>query len=205
MKEIYIIRHAESISNAGQKADNHDQIPLSEKGKGQAKELAEKLDIVPELIVVSSYSRTRETAEPFIAKHPNVPIEIWDVHEFTYLAKHHYNGKTATERTDAAYDYWKNAHIHHKNEDSESFHELTERMRAFVAKLKERKENIITIFSHGRFIYALQLYLEKLKQLGKTELTDEEIMELKMANAQTFNPDVKFPIDNVSVHKIELD
>ena len=209
MKEIYIIRHAESISNAGEKTDSHDTIPLSEKGRRQAKELAEKLNIIPELIIVSSYSRTRETAKPFIERHSSVPIETWDVQEFTFLNPEIYNGTTGEQRFEAAKKYWTEASIHHKEIESvESFSEMTKRMAKLINDLKDRPEKIITIFSHGRFIHGLKLYMEKVKELGRYDLTDDELNELKEVHKEGILEVIegkrKFPIEKASVHKIEI-
>lgn len=205
MKEIYIIRHAESISNAGERTENQATVPLSEKGRVEARELAEKLDIIPELIVVSSYSRTTETAMPFIEKHPSVLVETWEVKEFTYLDPKIYNGTTAEERFEAVKKYWTEASVHHKeSDDSESFSEMTQRMANLIKDLKERPEKIIIIFSHGRFIQGLKLYIEKVKELGRYDLTDEELNELKEIHREEIVNRKKFPIDNASVHRIEI-
>lgn len=209
MKEIYIIRHAESISNAGEKTENYNSIPLSEKGRMEARELAEKLKIIPELIIVSSYGRTRETAEPFIKKHSSVPVETWEVQEFTFLDPKIYNGTTGEQRFESAKKYWVNASVHHKEAaEAESFAEMTKRMAKLISDLKERPEKIITIFSHGRFIYALKLYMEKVKELGRYNLTDKELNELKKIHAENvlnvINGKKKFPIENASVHRIEI-
>ena len=40
MKKIWLIRHGESIANAGEPTQDHAAIPLSEKGLQQAQELA---------------------------------------------------------------------------------------------------------------------------------------------------------------------
>jgi broad specificity phosphatase PhoE len=209
MKEIYIIRHAESTSNAGQRTENHHGIPLSEKGIQQAQELAETITIVPDLIVISPFTRTHETAKPFIEKHPSVPVEMWDVHEFSYLPSKAYEGTTGMERFAAAFKYWTEASVHHKeSDDSESFADLTKRMADLIEKLESRPEKTIVIFSHGRFIYGLKFYLKKIKELGRRDLTDLELEDLKKSHANividTIQGGAKFPIDNVSVHKLEI-
>ncbi len=205
MKEVYIIRHAESISNAGEKTENQNTVPLSEKGKIQAKELAERLNVIPELIVVSQYSRTTETAMPFIEKHPSIPIETWDVHEFIYLDPKIYSGTTAEQRFESVKKYWNEASVHYKEADgSESFSEMTKRIAKLINDLKERPEKIITIFSHARFIQAIKLYIEKVKELGRYNLTDEELNELKEIHREEIVGRKKFPIENASVHKIEI-
>ena len=208
MKKVTLIRHAESIANAGQATDSHDMIPLSEKGRLQAQELAETLTIKPDLIVISPFSRTHETAQPFIAKHPNVPVETWDVHEFTYLDPKKFKETKAKERFPAALLYWTTASVHHRDGDAESFSDLTNRMASFIEKLKSRPENTIVVFTHGRFIYGLKLYLEKTKKLGRIKLTDRELTHLKNGHTKIINyiiaGKMKFPIDNVSIHEIEI-
>lgn len=206
MKEIYIIRHAESTSNAGHRTKNHHDIPLSEKGKEQAQELANRLEIKPDLIVVSEYSRTKETAEPFIARHASVPVETWNqVHEFTQLDPKAYDGTTKEERTEQAIDYWENRDIHfNAGNGAESFKDLTHRVASLVEHLKTRTEKTIVIFSHGRFIIALQVYLQKIKELGHSSLTDDHITELMQIHVNGVKAREKFPIENVSVHKIEI-
>lgn len=209
MKDIYIIRHAESTSNAGQRTENHHNIPLSEKGKQQAKDLAENITIVPDLIVISSFSRTQETAQPFIEKHPTVPVETWDVHEFSYLPGKAYEGTTVMQRFAAGFKYWTEASVHHKeSDDAESFADFTKRMSDLLEKLESRPEKTIVIFSHGRFIYGLKFYLKKIKELGRRDLTDAELEDLKKSHADiiinTIQGGMKFPIDNVSVHKLEI-
>lgn len=203
MKKILLIRHAESTSNAGERTDSHDTIPLSEKGRMQAEELAHNLDVIPELIVVSQYSRTRETAEPFIRKHPNVPIETWGVHEFTYLHPDRFSGTTAFERAPLAMKYWNNQDVH--SGDGESFYRFTRRIENLLEQLRTRPEKTIAVFSHGRFILGMKMYLEKKKKLSRTgELTEAEILELMEEHSEGFRTAQPFPIGNASVHEIEL-
>lgn len=206
MKKFLIIRHAESLANAGEKTDRHDVMPLSEKGRQQALELAEKLDVKPDLIVVSSYSRTHETAAPFIAKHPNVPVEIWDVHEFTYLDAKVFNGTTPVERKNAIMEYWEHKDIDWQaSEIAESFSSLIRRIETFIEMLKNRKEDTIVIFGHGRFIQNLKLYLREAKKHNTKKLSPEIIRNLKKEQFENIRNDTEISIKNASIHEIELD
>jgi len=203
MKQIYLVRHAESISNAGERTKNHDKIPLSKKGKLQAKELVDTLKIIPNLIVVSSYIRTYDTALPFIKKYKDTPVEIWDTHEFTYLNPKEYNNTTSHERWESIQRYWNKSDIHYKNShDVESFHSFTERIKKFLERLKERKEKNIVVFSHGRFIKGVQLYLEKIKSNNNTELTENDLQDLMTEHKKTLGKE--FPILNASINIIEI-
>lgn len=55
MKKIWLIRHGESIANAGEPTQDHAAIPLSEKGLQQAQELALAIPSAPDLIVTSPF------------------------------------------------------------------------------------------------------------------------------------------------------
>ena len=62
--KLYITRHGETMRNAEQRILGRTDDPLSEKGKQQAAELAEKMkDIDIDLIFTSPLSRAKETAQ----------------------------------------------------------------------------------------------------------------------------------------------
>ena len=74
---IYIIRHAESRSNAGHRTSSPADNPITEKGQAQAQELAQKIrntNITPDLIVISPYLRTKMTATPTMKLYPQCQI-----------------------------------------------------------------------------------------------------------------------------------
>lgn len=203
MKNILIIRHAESMANAGERTHAHDKITLSEKGKTQAEQLAKELSIVPDLIVISPFTRTQETALPFISKHPHVPVETWNVQEFTYLNTENYNGTTREERMGAIKKYWDLLDIHHADGgNAETFNLFINRIKDFVNELKKREEKNIVIFSHGAFILNLKTYLEKIN--GVENLTEEDIKEIMKIHKSISDSSQRFPIENVSVHKINI-
>ena len=85
MKKIWLIRHGESIANAGEPTQDHRNIPLSPKGLIQAQEVAREIptDPAPELIITSPYLRAQQTAMQTIGRFPDVSTGIWDIiHEF---------------------------------------------------------------------------------------------------------------------------
>jgi 2,3-bisphosphoglycerate-dependent phosphoglycerate mutase len=199
MKEILIIRHAESLANIGEKTGAHDTIPLSEKGKAQAEELVERLTIIPQLIVVSPYTRTHDTAKPFIIKNQYVPVETWKVHEFTYLSPQVYNGTSSLDRADAIEKYWNSADIHYRDgKDSETYYEFVVRVKEFIALLKARPEKNIVIFSHGMFIHTLLTYVS----YNEDDVSEKSITEMMCSYKDLLGK--KFPIENVSIHAITL-
>lgn len=203
MKQLYIIRHAESIANAGKRTDRHDTVPLSEKGREQAEFLAQTLEVIPDLVVVSPFTRTQETASPYLSRYPHVPVEVWDVQEFTYLDTKLYSGTTAEERLDAVRKFWERLQIHHQDgPGSETFYMLIERIRNFLLKVESRPEETIVVFSHGGFIQNLKTYLDVVKGGYCSPPSEEVVLTLMLRYKDLVG--LKFPIENASVHKLSL-
>jgi len=84
---VIFIRHGESTGNAGVPCHDLGAIELTELGQEQAREVAASWIEAPALIVTSPYTRTQQTAAPTIARFPGVPVEVWPIEEFTYLAQ----------------------------------------------------------------------------------------------------------------------
>jgi broad specificity phosphatase PhoE len=141
-KTILLIRHAESIANAGFSTTDAHSIPLSPKGLAQAEALADDFPIVPELIVTSLFLRTRETAAPLISKTPDAAVETWDmIHEFTYLNRDVHRNKTPEERKPFAIDYWNRRDpFYSDGPQEESFFSLLRRIESFLEKIDSREK-----------------------------------------------------------------
>src|SRR5262245_42062403 len=86
MLTVRFIRHGESLANAGGVTSLTPSIPLTALGRSQAVELSRSFTTSPNLIVTSPYLRAQDTATPTAARFPHVPLEVWPVQEFTYLA-----------------------------------------------------------------------------------------------------------------------
>ena len=71
----WLVRHGESAANAGTATTDPATIPLTPRGHDQAERVAVALSERPDLIVVSPYLWTRETAEPAMRRFPDVPVE----------------------------------------------------------------------------------------------------------------------------------
>lgn len=83
---IWLIRHGESVSNAGLQTTHPAASKQTPLGHRQAAAVAQAFNKPPGLIVVSRYVRSQQAAAPTQARFPQVPVEEWQVHEFTYLA-----------------------------------------------------------------------------------------------------------------------
>src|SRR4051812_27964306 len=73
---IYLARHGESAANAAKVLAGHTDVPLTEKGRQQARELAEILRGVQlDAVYSSTLSRSRETALIAAGGHPVVSLD----------------------------------------------------------------------------------------------------------------------------------
>lgn len=154
MKKIWLIRHGESIANAGQATDNHEMIPLSPVGIRQAQQLALTMTERPDLIVTSPYLRAQQTALQTIGKFPGVATGIWDcIHEFVYLAPATCVGTTSVQRRPRVIAYWRSCDpAYVDGPGAESYQHLLERIEQARRLLERRRERFIILFTHAQFI-----------------------------------------------------
>jgi len=175
---IYLIRHAESVGNAGGKTINAKEIPLTEKGFQQSIDLLQRISGKPDLIVVSPYLRAQQTAEPFIKKYPDVHVEIWNVQEFTFLDANRCDDTTQDERLVIRQEYLvQNDPDFIHGTDAESFNQMLQRVDDMLDKLKNiDKEKFAVIFTHGHFMRAV------LARKAKQTVTFDDIFEGRIIN-----------------------
>ncbi len=155
MLTIHFIRHGESTSNAGLRTIHPALTPLTERGLIQAAQTSLVFDSAPDLIALSPFIRTHQTAQPLIERFPAVPVTEWPVQEFTMLATHHWDGSTVHERRPAARAYWERGDPFYRDgEGAESLVDLMERVRQTRALIDQQKGGVVVVFSHGEFIRA---------------------------------------------------
>src|SRR5262245_42179597 len=104
---LILLRHGQSEANAGHATDGPDSAALPAAGERQARAIAATLDEAPELIVVSSYRRARETAAATAGRFPSARLEEWPVEEFQYLGDSVYRGTTKRQRRPQVDAYWR--------------------------------------------------------------------------------------------------
>jgi broad specificity phosphatase PhoE len=154
--EAIFIRHGQSTANAGAPTDNFALIPLTQLGREQAETLAASWAVTPGLIVVSPYLRAQQTAEPTIARFPQVPVETWDIYEFTYWDPANWDG--GDEDEDAWVErFWREADAERTHGGAENFRAFLGRAKAALARLAELDvDGPVMLFTHGHFIQALR-------------------------------------------------
>ena len=147
---------------------------MTELGWQQARAVAISWRETPSLIVTSPYVRAQHTAEPTRARFPNVPVEVWPIHEFTYLDSVRWNGTLSVERRPHIDRYWKTADpMYCDGEEAESFSMLIQRAEGALMRLVSMPEDaLVYLFCHGQFMQAVNL----LVRYGG--LTDGEIMRM---------------------------
>lgn len=163
MPTVLLVRHGESLSNVGLPTSSPKLVGLTSKGFKQAEDIARTLKSLPspELIITSSYLRTKQTAAPTRLAFPFVPGEVWPVHEFTYLSSMHEEPSTAEYRKPLVDAYWETCDpAYVDGSESESFEQFIGRVRAVKLRLKSTGLDKIVVFSHEQFISAL-LWLSK--------------------------------------------
>lgn len=154
-KEVWFIRHGESVSNANLPTTHPAESELTGKGHREAAYIAQAFTQRPDLIVVSPYIRARQTAVPTIQRFNPVPVAEWPIFEFSYLHPQKYNGTTGDERWPDAQAYWQRMDpLENEGGAGESFAEMLARVQEMEAKLRASPEPFIAIFSHGLFLRA---------------------------------------------------
>lgn len=152
-RSVRLVRHAESLANAGARTREPGTYSLTELGLQQAEALAPRVDPPPDLIVHSPYLRARQTAAPVIRRFPTIPIEEWPVQEITYLTPARCVDTTQVERQGIAMEYWQRCDPNYVDgPGAESLAGFMQRAAALLDQLRARPERQIMVFSHAHFI-----------------------------------------------------
>lgn len=154
-REVWFIRHGESVANAGGVTMEAWSYPLSELGYRQSDQLASALPAEPHLIIHSPYKRARETAEPTMRRFAHVRTEEWSVQEVQYLDAEKCTGTTQDQRREMSREYWRVGDPHFAAPGAESFAGFIARVQAAIDALAVRDERHTFVFSHGQFMSAL--------------------------------------------------
>src|SRR5260370_32376875 len=108
MGKLIMVRHGESEGNRDRRFNITPDIPITELGRKQAQEAAERIARMfrPEAIIASPYLRARQTAE-IIAEPLGLPVEVVDdLHErdLGALKGESYDALRELVRKDPAHD-----------------------------------------------------------------------------------------------------
>lgn len=155
--KAFFVRHGQSnynlkdLCNDDPKKDVH----LTPLGIKQSEEIAERLrDKGFEVIFVSEFSRTRQTAE-IINKYHNAPIRV-DTRTNERISG--FEGKPTSEFE----KHISKDRFHIKPKNGESFQEEKKRVFSFLEGLKEMKYDSVLVVTHGDNLVIVSGYFNKL-------------------------------------------
>lgn len=156
MKKIYLIRHAQSESNAGQAVRPNHAINLTDVGKTQAQELADWLSAnvtepVTE-IFVSQYLRTHQTAQPYLQSTKRTATVIDELHEFNFLDFDTIKDLSFDDIRVIADDFWQQHSAHRASKVTDSFEHFVARVQKVRAYFDTLPDGTYLVFTHGMWI-----------------------------------------------------
>jgi probable phosphoglycerate mutase len=156
---IILVRHGQSVANAGGIPPDHITNPLTELGHAQAKAFADKFDCSPTLFLVSPFLRARQTSEPLLQRFPAVPVEEWPIQEFTYLEPVRHNGTNEEQQMPHILEYWERGDPSYVDgPGAESFTMFLDRARAAIGRLvRMAPGGCVVVFTHGLLMQAFRL------------------------------------------------
>lgn len=162
MKKIYLIRHAQSESNAGLALRPNHEINLTEFGNTQAVALADWLnENISKIdgVFISAYARTHQTALPFLQKTGMTAQILDDLHEFNYLDFERIKNMELGELRQLAEDFWTQGNDYQDSDLTDSFDNFIGRVKNVRQAFDVLPNGIYIVFTHGMWIGMLMWQL----------------------------------------------
>lgn len=193
MKEIYLIRHGQSQSNAGVPTEHPAKSLLTDLGHKQADYLAKAINTKPDLIITSPYIRSKETAEYIIDRYPDSQTKEMSVEEFSYIHPDKYFKTTSKERKPFTNAYWDKCDPDYTDGvGAESFSHFFNRVYTTLEEIK-KQDGLTIVVSHGHYIrLAFWMLLMNIHNL--------DIEKMKLYSYLRYS--IRIP--NVSILKVKL-
>lgn len=157
MKKIYLIRHAQSESNARLAIRPNPKVSLTDIGRAEAKELSDWLSVNIQWpidgIFTSHYVRTHQTAKPFLIAIDRQAQVIEALHEFDYLDFNRIKDLSFEDLMATAEDFWQKGDITYQDGMAEdTFERFVERVRSVRQMFAEFPSGNYVVFTHGMWI-----------------------------------------------------
>jgi broad specificity phosphatase PhoE len=169
---VYFVRHGQAEHNVSltMNGDPNKEVHLTELGKKQVEEAAEKLkDVDFEVIFISELVRTKETAE-IINKYHDVELKVDKrINELVSGLE----GKTSKEWISLVGDRYTG-----RVNDGESFQDIKKRVASFLDDLKGMNYKTVLVSTHQDVVSAVVGYFKK--------VSDEVMFDTKAKNAEIF-------------------
>jgi broad specificity phosphatase PhoE len=157
---LTLIRHAQSVSNAGGLTQPHQAIPLTAHGHTQARALGATLAGPASAVAVSRFVRAQQTALPYCKRFNLDPQIDVDLDEFSLIDAALIEGLDGAQRKPFVQAYWADPDLHRRlGERADTFAEFVERVRRFQGRMDTLADGTV-IFGHGIWLAMLQWHLE---------------------------------------------
>jgi len=163
--KVYFVRHGETYANASKCFAGHWDVDLTDKGKIQACDVAEKLKThVFEKIYVSDLKRAKETAEAILVHHQDItPVVTPALREMNFGRWEHKSFSEIKKNEGALLKKWFADFQHFKVPEGESVLELYTRVVAayeeMIAGADTESDTHFLVVAHGGVIQCLLSYL----------------------------------------------
>lgn len=181
---LIILRHAESEGNKTKIVQGQIETGLTEKGKNQAKALAEALKNEKiDIIFCSTMKRARQTFEEIIKYHSGANIffdkRLVEMHFGKFQGGPREPLHKALEEFTGKYEDF-------KADGGESFNDIILRSKSFLDELETYKNKTVLVVSHGRIVRAMiSLLLKKpLKDVMNSWIENATITEFEIKNGK---------------------
>ncbi|WP_285309595.1 histidine phosphatase family protein [Stenotrophomonas maltophilia] len=154
---LVVVRHAQSMANAGFVTADPESIALTAMGEEQARAMAVTWPAAPDRIFTSPFLRARQTSQPLAERFKMVAAPL-AVHEFTYLSPERCVGTSAADRKQWVEDYWSRCDPNYVDgPGAESFAQLIARAARALRILKSYSAHEqVVVFSHGQLMQAMR-------------------------------------------------
>lgn len=168
MHKLWLVRHGESLANAGFPTLDSASPGLTDLGREQAEKFAALVSQRPDRVLTSKYIRTSETAAPLLKRFQMEP-EVEEIHEWDFLSTSRYANTTHAERQTAVAVFRATADPNTVDgEGAESYTSLEERVARFLIRA-EALSGFTLAYTHGRFMRAVVHVLTGLNRRGVVE------------------------------------
>jgi broad specificity phosphatase PhoE len=153
LKKVILVRHGQSLSNAGGLTMAHDAIPLTPLGEAQAGKLAELLPQNPSQVLASTFVRAQQTATPYCER-VGQDLQVHPLaHEFSSIDPALLAGMTGKERRPIGDSYWQEADPNKRwGKNAETFQEFNVRVQEFMVESLPSLLTGSVLFGHGLWI-----------------------------------------------------
>ena len=186
---LTFIRHAQSVSNAGGITMPHRDIPLTERGWTQARELAEGWTGSSAMVWASKFLRTQQTAEPFCQRFERAARIHPALHEFSMIDEALIAGLDGPQRKPFVKTYWDDPNPQRRHgSGAETFAEFDARVRGFRESMHQLPDESV-LFGHGIWIALLfwQLQGHRVQDRAGMSAFRDYQLALPMLNCAVFN------------------